>query len=160
MKKIIIAVAVVLAITVIGCAGLICYHNKYYEISVGIPVPIEEPGSEVPAMKTFRKEGKSYNCTPMFMGGDKAPKTQQEYMETVSKDIRDYVKETESFEKPYFIEAKYENENGKTVITYRGEVTNPETGELEPYEKVFMYPFIVTKDIQNLNPADTNYFND
>ena len=164
MKKIIVAVAVVLVITVIGCAGIIGYHNKYYEIGVCISYPIygnpsTDPESDKPGNIRFRKEEKSYFCFPSFASGDKAPEKQQEFMETVSKDIREYVKELESFEKPYYIEAKYENVDGKTVVTYKGEVTNSETGELEPYEKVFMYPFIVTKNIQNLNPADTNYFN-
>ena len=157
MKKIIIAVSVVLVITVVACVGLI----RYYAISVGIPIPIEEPGSEVPAMIKFKHDGKSFVCSPMFcLDEEKASEKQMELEETVSKDIRAYMDEVEEFKKPFFIECKYENRDGKTVITYKGEVTNPETGELEDYEKVFMYPFIVTKDIQNLEPAATNYFND
>ena len=53
MKKIIIAVSVVLVITVIACAGMIGYHNKYYGISVSIGTPTD-------GMKQLRKEGKSF----------------------------------------------------------------------------------------------------
>ncbi|MBE6836005.1 MAG: hypothetical protein E7515_07140 [Ruminococcaceae bacterium] len=163
MKKIIIAVSVVLAITVVACVGTISYHNRYYSLSANVAVPVEDGDGNPINCVTLRKEGKSYFCS-VFIGGavDKVPKEQLEYMKTVNKDIEEYVKEVYSFEKPYFIESKYENRDngGKTVITFKGEVTNPETGELEDYEKVFMYPFIVTKDIQNLEPAATNYFND
>ncbi len=166
MKKIIIAVSVVLVLTFVGCAGMIFYHNEYYDSGVSVSYPIygdpsANPESDIPAMKRFRKEGKSYFCSLGIWFSEKSSKKQQANMKLVSDNEREFVEETlMKLEKPHYIEAKYENVDGQTVITYRGEITNPQTGELEPYEKVFRYPFIVTKNIQNLNPQETNYFND
>ncbi|MCR4563141.1 MAG: hypothetical protein K5755_00670 [Clostridiales bacterium] len=161
MKKIIIAVSVVALITVGLVAGIIGYHNKYYDISVGIPEISKEADGPAISTKELRENNESFLLFPMFSFGDKAPQKQLGYMEEISEDIDNFQKNfIAEYKQPYFIECKYENKNGSTVITYKGEVTNPKTGELEPFERVFPYPYIVTKNIDNPEPNDTYYFKD
>ena len=161
MKKIIIAVSVVFVITVIACAVIIGYHNKYYDIKVGIPDISKEAGGPVISTKELRENNESFLLFPMFSFGDKAPQKQLGYMEEISEDIDNFQKNfIAEYKQPYYIECKYENKNGSTVITYKGEVTNPETGELEQFERVFPYPYIVTKDIDNPESNETFYFNE
>lgn len=161
MKKYIIAFAAIVCVTVLILVGFIAYHNRYYDVGVCIsyPVDITATDYDAPLMKADRKNGKSYFCAPSFWGGDKLSERQKKNYIEVSDDIRDYIDGTVmKFERPFYIECSYENVGSETVITYRGEVTNPETGELENYEKVFTYPFIVTKSIQPLPYGSTNYF--
>ena len=57
-----------------------------------------------------------------------------------------------------FLEAKYEIIDGKTVITFKGEVTDKESGKLVPYEKVLSYDFIVTEIINTSENDVLVYF--
>lgn len=157
MKKIIIAVSVVLVITVIACAGMIGYHNKYYGISVGIGTPVD-------GMKQMRENGESYFCMPMYSFSEKAPEKQLDEMEKIFKSVEDFFTgfTAENKGTVYFIESKYEinEKKGITTITFRGEITDKETGELVPFEKVMNFASIVTKNIDNPIPSETNYFNE
>jgi len=157
MKKIIIAVSVVPVITVIACAGMIGYHNKYYSISVGIGAPTD-------GMKQMREKGKSYFCMPMYSFNEKAPEKQLDEMKAISNYMEDFYNDFTAENKGtvYFIESKYEidDKKGITTITFRGEITDKETGELVPFEKVMNFASIVTKSIDNPIPSETNYFNE
>ena len=157
MKKIIIAVSVVLVITVIACAGMIGYHNKYYSISVGIGTPVD-------GMKQMRKNGEKYFCMPMFSFSEKAPEKQKDEMEKIFKYVEDFFNDftAENKDTVYFIESKYEidEKKGITTITFRGEITDKETGELVPFEELMTFACIVTNSIDNPAPSETNYFNE
>ena len=58
----------------------------------------------------------------------------------------------------YYVEAKYENIDGKTVITFKGEVTEKGSGKLTDFEKVFSYDFIVTDTINTSENDVLKYF--
>ena len=115
------------------------------------------------SLRYCRENNICYACSPILEAYTKdRPKyfdaVQTENAEFVDKFFEDYSQDNR---KVYFIESKFENIDGKTVITYRGEVFSTETNKLEPIEKVFTYDIVFTEDfyIRNLNPSETNYFN-
>lgn len=63
-------------------------------------------------------------------------------------------------EKPYYVEALYENtDDGKTLITFKGQITDSDSGELKDFEKVFSYDFIITENIGSNTKRDSlKYF--
>lgn len=147
MKKklaiIIPAVVIVLAVVVAACV----HFNSANNIQVGISAP-------------ENKESTSYIYRIMFGGfSERLQASKKEQVDKVNNELNDFYEafSTEQ-EKPYYVEAKYENIDDKTVITFKGEVTDKETGELVEFNKVFSYDFIITDKINYNGHDNFKYF--
>lgn len=141
-KKALICCLAVLAITVVAfiCASK---ANPIYTAAVSSPANIEAA-----------KNGGSYCADVMFgynehkllhTSSERQKKTEQ--YETVQADLDEFRKEAADFQKPYMIDADYKNVDGKTVITFSGTVTDPNSGEAVPFERSYQYDFILTDKI-------------
>lgn len=141
-KKALICCLAVLAITVVAfiCASK---ANPIYTAAVSSPANIEAA-----------KNGGSYCADVMFgynehkllhTSSERQKKTEQ--YETVQADLDEFRKEVADFQKPYMIDADYKNVDGKTVITFSGTVTDPNSGEAVPFERSYQYDFILTDKI-------------
>ena len=141
-KKALICCLAVLAIAVVA---LICASkaNPIYTAAVSSPANIEAA-----------KNGGSYCADVMFgynenkllhTSSERQKKTEQ--YETVQADLDEFRKEVADFQKPYMIDADYKNVDGKTVITFSGTVTDPNSGEAVPFERSYQYDFILTDKI-------------
>lgn len=107
----------------------------------------------------------SYCCTPFLERSESTSEEDSARIEEIHESIRLYVDSfyEHGIDNPdyrYFIESKYENKNGKTVITIKGMVTkNLNTGELEPISKELIFDYVLTDCIVNLNSSQTNFLN-
>ena len=141
MKKKLAIIIPIFVIVSIAAILAILYFGSSNKVAVSVATP--------------RDTESSYLCTVSIGGNLDGPKKKQ--IDEVNKDLNkfydDFLSEQE---KPYFVEAKYENIDNKTVITFKGEVTDKETGKLIEYNKVFTYDFIITKEITNL--TNSKYF--
>ena len=141
-KEAFICCLVVLAAAVIAfaCASK---DNPPYTAAVSSPVDVEAA-----------KSGGSY-CGDVIFGynehkllhtsSEKQKKTEQ--YEAIQADLDEFRKEVADFQKPYMIDADYKNVDGKTVITFSGTVTDPNSGEAVPFERSYQYDFILTTKI-------------
>lgn len=147
MKKklaiIIPAVAIVLAAAIAACV--------YFGLTANIQVSISAPTN---------KDSSSYIYRLMFSySSDYITSSKKEQIDKVNSDLNDFYETfSKEQEKPYFVEAKYENIDKKTVITFKGEVTDKETGNLVDFNKVFSYDFIITNKINYNGHDDFKYF--
>ena len=141
-KKVLICCLVVLAAAVIAfaCASK---ANPLYTAAVSSPVNIEAA-----------KNGGSYCADVMFgynehklLHTSSERKRKAEQYETIQADLDEFRKEVAYFQKPYMIDADYKNADGKTVITFSGTVTDPNSGEAVPFERTYQYDFILTDKI-------------
>ncbi len=141
-KKVLICCLVVLAAAVIAFA---CVSKAYplYTAAVSSPVNIEAA-----------KNGGSYCADVMFgynehklLHTSSERKRKAEQYETIQADLDEFRKEVADFQKPYMIDADYKNADGKTVITFSGTVTDPNSGEAVLFERTYQYDFILTDKI-------------
>lgn len=141
-KKALICCLAVLAIAVVTfiCASK---ANPIYTAAVSSPANIEAA-----------KNGGSY-CADVMLGynehkllhtSSERQKKAEQY-ETVQADLDEFRKDVADFQKPYMIDADYKNVDGKTVITFSGTVTDPNSGEAVPFERSYQYDFILTDKI-------------
>lgn len=135
-------ITVILIAAVVACVYLIPRNN----IQVSISAPIN-------------KENSSYIYMIGFGGiPEDLKSSEKENLNMVINDLNEFHSTfTSEHEKPYYVEAKYENIDKKTVITFKGEVTDKETGKLVEFNKVFTYDFFITYKI-NTDGKDLKYF--
>lgn len=132
-KKVIIPIGIILVVSII--VGGILLFNLSNDIEVGFGTPANADEGYFVGM-------------PVFAFNNFISSTKKERIRIVSDEITEYsIDFTSNYEKPYYIDATYENIDGKTVITYRGQITDPETKNLVDYEKVFTYDFYITDKI-------------
>lgn len=141
-KKALICCLAVLAIAVVAfvCASK---ANPLYTAAVSSPVDIESA-----------KNGGSYCADVMFgynehklLHTSSERKRKSAQYETIEADLNAFRQEVADFQKPYMIDADYKNVDGKTVITFSGTVTDPNSGETIPFERTYEYDFILTDKI-------------
>lgn len=141
-KKVLVCCLVVLAAVVVAfaCASK---ANPLYTAAVSSPVNIEAA-----------KNGGSYCADVMFgynehklLHTSSERKRKAEQYETIQADLDEFRKEVADFQKPYMIDADYKNADGKTVITFSGTVTDPNSSEAVPFERTYQYDFILTDKI-------------
>ena len=145
-KKVIIIAIVVFALLLI--AGLVWFVvNSSGNIQASVTAPAN------------KSDASSYIYQISFGGIPNISGKKGKQIEQVNNDLTVLYDEFRNVQqKPYYVEAKYENIDGKTVITFKGEVTDKESGELIPYEKVLTYDYIITENI-NTNENDVlKYF--
>lgn len=153
-KKIILAVVIVLVTVTVALSSIpivnhLSGHKLYNDVLATVSPPVNKDGNRVIYALFLSGAGK----------GMKLTEDESKKMETIGNEMREfYASFTEEDNAPYYVEARYENKDGKTVITYRGEITNKQTGKKEPFEKVFKYDFILTKNIRNEDISEMKYF--
>lgn len=134
-KKTKITAAVIAAVIVI-CAfaiGFTVYCRSVYRL-------------QCQPMRDAEK-GDSYLYMPMATVNLARPDFAVEKAKQRKKAINDdwdKLKEELSNSPEYMVDMDYKNKFNKTVITYSGKVANPDTGELEDFERVYEYDFILT----------------
>ncbi|GEM_PF-1162114 len=84
-------------------------------------------------------------------------KNSLEQREKINVDLDNLQNELDALEGRYMIEANYENVGKKTVITFKGEVTDSATGALVPFERVYEYNFILTEKINKPDSSKYKY---
>ncbi len=143
-KQVIIIPIVILAVIAVGIA---IYFNATNNIQVSVAEPSDKSNSSYIYQIGFG------GISDFVIGPKKA------HIDTVRNDLNAFYEDfLNTYEKPYYVEAKYENVDGETVITYRGEVTDSSTGNLVAFDKEFRYDFIITDKII-ANESDTlQYF--
>lgn len=145
-KKLAIAIPIAVILLVLAAVGV-----YFTSLSNDITVNISKPDV---------KDDSSY--ISMFIISENvnfSKKSKADQIKQVSGDQADFYETfTKEHEKPYYIDVKYENIDKKTVITYKGEVTDKETGELVEFSKEFSYDFIITDKIIGDN-GTSKYFN-
>ena len=130
-----IAIAVVVALTLIISGYYFIYLPNYYDIKIGISTPVE---AEEQYLEDF-----IIHCS--HMPENKIPLA-EELTNTKNEFRLDFYNEHK--EDDYHIEIEFTFEDGKTIVTYKGTITDKETGIEAPFEKEFVHDFILTKDIQ------------
>ena len=130
-----IAIAVVVALTLVISGYYFIYLPNYYDIKIGISTPVE---AEEQYLEDFIIH---YSHMPE----NKIPLA-EELTNTKNEFRLDFYNEHK--EDDYHIEIEFTFEDGKTIVTYKGTITDKETGIEAPFEKEFVHDFILTKDIQ------------
>lgn len=156
-KKIILSVVIAVAVVIVVSASIpvvnyLSGHKLYNDVMIVFFLPVDKDTDRFIYVPTISGAGK---------GGKWLKWTEDEIkkIEIIHYEQDEFITSfTQEDNAPYYIEARCENKNGKTVITYRGEITNPQTGAKEPYEKIFEYDFILTKNIRNEDLSEMKYF--
>ena len=132
-KQVIIIPIVILAVIAVSIA---IYFNATNNIQVSVAGPSDKSNSSYIYHIGFG------GISDFVIGPKKA------HIDTVRNDLNAFYEDfLNTYEKPYYVEAKYENVDGETVITYRGEVTDSSTGNPVAFNKEFRYDFIITDKI-------------
>lgn len=130
-----IAVVVIATVALVVGGYYFIYLPNYYDISIGITTPVDSNGQYMEDFMII------YN----HISENKIPLA-EELTDTKNDFRMNFYNEHK--EDDYHIEIDFAFENGKTIITYKGTITDGETGTEEPFEKEFVHNFILTKDIQ------------
>lgn len=134
MNKVVKILIICFVIFAIVLSAYSVIYPKLCNISIGISVPVNPDGQYLEDFILI------YNHIPE----SKIP--QLEELSDTKNDFRMNFFD-EHKEDDYHIEIDFTFENGKTIVTYEGTITDKETGETVPFEKEFVHDFILTKDI-------------
>ena len=136
MNKVIkttVAIVIVLAIAIAGYYGV--FLPNYYDIRIGIGKPAE---TTLQYMEDFTISYSHISEThiPLI---EELTNTKNEFRSNFYKEHKDDI---------YTIEIDITVKDGKTIVRYAGRITDSKTDKTEPFEKIFVHNFILTKDIQ------------
>lgn len=131
--RIIIPIVVAIAIVIGGYYFI--YLPNYNDIVIGISTPVEDDGQYL----------EDFIIHYSHMPENKIPLVEE--LTNTKNDFRMSFYE-EHKDDEYHIEIEFAFKNGKTIVTYKGTITDAKTGIEKPFEKEFVYDFILTKDIQ------------
>lgn len=146
MKKKIVIILISLAVII--TAGVIWFAvNSAGNIQVSVAAPDNKSTSSAYIYQI------SFGGIPNISG------KKGKQIEIINNDLNKFYDDfRNSYDKPYYVEAKYENIDGKTVITFKGEVTEKGSDKLTDFEKVFSYDFIVTETVNTSENDVLKYF--
>ena len=133
LVKIVIPIVVAIAIVIGGYYFI--YLPNYNDIVIGISTPVEDDGQYI---------------EDFIIHYSHIPENKIPLAEELTDTKNDFRKNfyDEHKEDNYHIEIEFAFEKGQTIVTYTGTIIDSETGIEEPFEKVFVHDFILTKDIQ------------
>ncbi len=136
MNKLVkITISVIVALFLVVGGYFLIYLPNYYDIVVGITKPVEDDGQYL----------EDFIIHYSHMPENKVPLAEE--LTNTKNDFRKNFYD-EHKEDDYHIEIEFSFEKGKTIVTYKGTITDKETGVKEPFEKEFVYDFILTKKVQ------------
>ena len=136
MNKLVkIAIVSIVTVALFFSVYFFIYLPNYYDIKIGISTPVE---AEEQYLEDF------------IIHYSHMPENKVHLAEELTNTKNDFRMSfyEEHKEDDYHIEIEFTFENGKTIITYTGTITDSETGIEEPYEKEFVHDFVLTKNIQ------------
>jgi len=130
-----IAIAVIVALALIISGYYFIYLPNYYDIKIGISTPVE---TDEQYLEDF------------IIHYSHMPENKIALAEELTNTKNDFRMNffNEYKEDNYHIEIEFAFKDGKTIVTYKGTITNKETGIEEPFEKEFVHDFILTKKVQ------------
>lgn len=134
-KFIKIAIAVTIAVALVIGGYFLIYLPNYYDIKIGIATPVEADGQYL----------EDFIINYSHIPENKVPLAEE--LTNAKNDFRKNFYD-EHKDDEYHIEIEFTFEKGKTIVTYKGTITDSETGIEEPFEKEFVHDFILTKDVQ------------
>ena len=134
-KFIKIAIPVVIAVAVVIGGYFLIYLPNYYDIKIGISTPGE-------ADEQYLED---FIIHYSHMPENKIPLAEE--LNNTKNDFRMNFYD-EHKEDDYHIEIEFSFEDSKTIVTYKGTITDAKTGIEKPFEKEFVHDFILTKDVQ------------
>lgn len=136
MNKLVkIIIVAIVAVALVFSGYYFIYSPNYYDIRIGISTPVESDGQYLEDFiihYSHMPEGKI---------------SLVEELTNTKNDFRMNFFE-EHKEDNYHIEIEFTFEKGKTIITYKGTITDGKTGVEKPFEKEFVHNFILTKNVQ------------
>ncbi len=92
----------------------------------------------------------SYHEPIIIAGGNFATTTAKEYASDFSKKNGDFF--LDFYEKhkddEYKIDTFVDFQDGKTIVTYKGTITDSETGKTTPYEEQLVFDYIFTRTVR------------
>lgn len=130
-----IAIAVIVTVALVVGGYYFIFLPNYYDIKIGIAKPVETDGQYL---------------EDFIIHYSRMPESKEALAEELTDTKNDFRINfyNEHKEDDYHIEIDFNFENGKTIVTYKGTITDSETGVKEAFEKEFVHDFILTKDIQ------------
>lgn len=133
LVRIIIPIVVAIAIVIGGYYFI--YLPNYNDIVIGISTPVEDDGQYL----------EDFIIHYSHMPENKIPLVEE--LTNTKNDFRMNFYD-EHKEDDYHIEIEFSFEDYKTIVTYKGTITDAKTGIEKPFEKEFVHDFILTKDVQ------------
>ena len=136
MKKLIIIIisCLLIALAIFGVYKY-WYIPEYCDIRIGISKPVEETD----------KYWENY-----FVSWSNFPESKNAMLTELVETNNDYRLAffEEHKEDKFHLTVDVAIENGQTIITYSGTITDSETGETENYKKDLVFDFILTEEIE------------
>ena len=130
-----IAIAVIVTVALVVGGYYFVYLPNYYDIKIGIAKPIEADGQYL---------------EDFIIHYSHMPESKEALTEELTNTKNDFRINfyNEHKEDDYHIEIDFAFENAKTIVTYKGTITDGETGIEKPFEKEFVHDFILTKEVK------------
>ena len=132
MKKILISLIAAIVI----CAVAYCVIlTAFWDLEIHIGRPADRSGS--------------YHESIIISGGTFATAQAKENASDLSKKCGDFFLAfyEEHKDDEYKLDTYVTFEDGKTIVTYKGTITDNETGVTSPYEKKLVFDYIFTKTV-------------
>lgn len=132
MKKIVIALLSAIVICFVAYAVIL---TACWDLEMHISQPVDRSGS--------------YHEPIIISGGNFATAKAKKNASDFSKKTGDFFLEfyEEHKEDEYKLDTYVTFEDGKTIVTYKGTITDKETGETSPYEEKLMFDYIFTRTV-------------
>ena len=132
MKKIIIGLITAVIVFVVAYAVIL---TACWDLEMHISQPVDRSGS--------------YHEPIIISGGIFATAQAKENASDFSKKCGDFFLEfyEEHKEDEYKLDTYVTFEDGKTIVTYKGTITDKETGVTSPYEEKLVFDYIFTKKV-------------
>lgn len=142
-KIIIITLALLLVCTL--SYSVWAYYNPVCELGKGTPADRESDFYIENYMVSYGQRTKL-----LFISDDSFPEKFRENVNKLNNDItEEYVRQTKDYIAPTNIKISGRIEDGKTIISYKGTVTNKSDGKTVDFSKELVFDFVITKEIQN-----------
>ena len=132
MKKKIIGIVVAIIISTVAYCVIL---TAFWDLEMHVSQPVDRSGS--------------YHEPIIISGGSFATAKAKKNASDFSKKTGDFFLEfyEEHKEDEYKLDTYVTFEDGKTIVTYKGTITDSETGETSPYEKQLVFDYIFTKTV-------------
>lgn len=158
-KRLVVRCSVAVAILIAAVVAVAAYSHALKE-NPNFIVNISAPEN----LDALSENGGSYCYTISLDYNDSnlihqlaEQKNSMDLCEKIQADLDSVQNDVSALEGQYMIEADYEDVGKKTVIIFKGEVIDPDTGETAPFERKFEYDFILTNKINKPDASTYKY---
>lgn len=158
-KRLVVRCSVAVAILIAAVVAVAAYSHALKE-NPNFIVNISAPEN----LDALSESGGSYCYTISLDYNDSKlihqlaeQKNSMDLCEKIQADLDSVQNDVAALEGRYMIEADYEDVGKKTVIIFKGEVIDPDTGETASFEREFVYDFILTNKINKPDASTYKY---